>query len=65
MLGVAAVHQTWLAALLFVFRTAFARANVPCVQSIIFESVLVKHRGRWADANPHICEVFRFVDTCD
>eukprot|EP00438_Fugacium_kawagutii_P023549 Skav200904 [mRNA] locus=scaffold1581:332424:334331:+ [translate_table: standard] len=51
MLGVAAtLHQTWLAATLFILRTTFARANVPCVQSIIFESVLPKHRGRWTDA---------------
>ena len=47
MLGVASLHQTWLAATLFILRTTFARANVPCVQSIIFESVLPKHRGRW------------------
>lgn len=54
MLGVAAtLHQTWLAATLFILRTTFARANVPCVQSIIFESVLPKHRGRWTDACLH------------
>lgn len=47
MLGVASAHQTFLAATLFILRTAIARANVPCVQSIIFESVLPKHRGRW------------------
>ena len=47
MLGVANLYQTWLAATLFILRTTFARANVPCVQSIIFESVLPKHRGRW------------------
>ncbi|CAE7256967.1 unnamed protein product [Symbiodinium pilosum] len=48
MIGVASARQAWLAALLFVCRTAMGRANVPCVQSIIFESVLPKHRGRWS-----------------
>eukprot|EP00439_Symbiodinium_sp_Y106_P041311 s249_g5.t1 len=47
MIGVACAHQVWLAALLFVLRTTMSRANVPCVQSIIFESVLPEHRGRW------------------
>ena len=47
MQGVASLQQSWLAATLFVLRTTFARANVPCVQSIIFESVQPQHRGRW------------------
>lgn len=47
MLGVANLGIAWLAATLFILRTTFARANVPCVQSIIFESVLPRHRGRW------------------
>ncbi|CAE7557907.1 unnamed protein product [Symbiodinium natans] len=47
MIGVACAQQVYLAAALFVLRTTMSRANVPCVQSIIFESVLPKHRGRW------------------
>ena len=47
MLGVASLRNVWLVSALFVLRTAFARANVPFIQSIIFEAVLPRHRGRW------------------
>ena len=47
MLGVASLRNTYLVSALFVLRTAFARANVPFIQSIIFECVRPQHRGRW------------------
>jgi len=45
---VAGARVVWLAAPLFVLRTAVARANVPCTQSIIYECVAKQHRGRWS-----------------
>lgn len=38
----------WLAVTLFVLRTAVCRANVPCIQAIIFECVAKRHRGTWS-----------------
>ena len=41
-------RSAWIAAASFVLRTALARANVPCMQSIIYECVSARHRGRWS-----------------
>jgi len=47
MLCFAQTSVGWIAAVLFILRTATARANVPCTQSIIFECVAARHRGKW------------------